>query len=367
MSGRFPFHRSVARFAMIPLIAALGACTPKDINPVRLVDPHPGLPQTRQALPSEATAPEVTTLSDQPVVIGAQPLAQSAPAVPSLIPAEVQGDQAERLLSGDPWALRFLAIRRLAEENLLSPADAMSRFDADLGALLPLTQPPAPVGLDRPIPPIARIVGAFRVVPAKSERADFMLEEILPKAPARRLALNPRNQAAARMLEARLTRLVQTGLITPEQSKAEEDAIKELLASGRLPEVEATAPPPPAPAKAKHKGGSGPRPHRGSTPEYVPDPGNFETPKIDPASTAEAGVHLMSIPDPSQGDKAWTTLKTQYPELAPLSQKLVRTDLGDVGVTWRLIAGPLSAADATKLCEGLKAKGQNCTATPFPK
>ena len=35
--------------------------------------------------------------------------------------------------------------------------------------------------------------------------------------------------------------------------------------------------------------------------------------------------------------------KTQYPELAPLTFKVTKADLGELGVTYRLIAGPLDA------------------------
>lgn len=358
MSGLSSLSRRVARSTLIPLILVMAACTPKDINPVRIVDPHPGLPRP------DDFGSDRTRVIDEGIPIMSLP-ATAAPPAESLPPAEVEGAMAEALLAGDPWALRFLALRRLVQENLLTMADAQARFAADRGALLPLTQPPAPIGLDHPIPPIGKIVEAVRAVPPGSPRANFMVEEILPLSAIRRMALTPRDKNAAHKLEDRLKRLEQTGLITPEESASEAAALKELLDSGRLPDSD--APPPPAPAKPKPKGKGGPRPHRGSEPQYVPDPANFETPKIEAGATGEAGVHLMSMPDPGQGDKAWTTLKTQYPELAPLSNKLSRTDLGDVGVTWRLIAGPLSPADAAKLCEGLKAKGQECTPTPFPK
>jgi hypothetical protein len=40
--------------------------------------------------------------------------------------------------------------------------------------------------------------------------------------------------------------------------------------------------------------------------------------------------------------------------------------LGDLGTTYRLIAGPLDPAAAEALCKTLLPQGQACTPTPFP-
>lgn len=349
-------HIPLILAAMLTGVMALTGCTPKDINPIRYIDPHPGLPGRATATPMPLpTGPTVT--------MPPRAETESGPT-----PADVEGDQAEALLAGDPWALRFLALRRLVQENLMPLSEAQARSDANLGALLPLTQPPAPVGLDRPIPPIARIVAEIRSVPPGSPQLAFLEDQILPLTSGTRLALNPHTQQAARRLQDRLERLRQTGLVAPQDAQREAEALTALLASNRLPETDLPPPPPPEKPKPKPQGGKGGlRPHRGPEPMFVDDPANFEPPKLEPNATGEAGIELMSIPDPKQGDKAWTTLKTQYPELAPLPNKLVRTDLGDVGVTWRIVAGPLPPADAVKMCETLKAKGQQCIPTPFPK
>ncbi len=67
----------------------------------------------------------------------------------------------------------------------------------------------------------------------------------------------------------------------------------------------------------------------------------------------------------------WSQIKIgQIRELTPHPNAerlfVVKVDLGQMGVTWRLIAGPLDPPAAEKLCATLKAKGQECVPTPFP-
>ena len=282
--------------------------------------------------------------------------------------AVVQGDAAIELLTGDNMALRFLALRQLAEARAISSEEAEVRANANKGALLPLTQAPPAIELDRPISPLPQIVRTGRLLQQGSIAMNLLLDTILQITPKYRLPLGPHNKVTARKLLARLSRLEATGLITPEERTNEAEALLALLSSDRIPESEVLPPPPPPlPEKPKSKGHGGGLNHRGSEPLYVPDPTNFDTPKLDVKASGQAGLYLMQVPDPSQADKAWTMLKTQSPELAALGVVLVRTDLGDVGVTWRLVAGPVTAEEAHKLCEGIRPKNQDCTPVAYPK
>ena len=317
--------------------------------------------ETHYGLPEEA----------EPVVEQAAPPPPPEPLQPVKVmyPASVKGMDAEQLLAGDVWALRFLALRQLAEARIIPPEEAEMRATANLGALLPLTKV-APAGdLDRPIPPLSQILATARSFPPGSNALGVVLDSLLPKAPAQRTLLGPHTKDAARKVRARLSRLDATGLISPAERAAEEDALDALLNSNRLAETTMLPPPPPPPEKPKpkgHGGGAGGH-HRGSEPLYVPDPSNFQTQTLDPKATGPAGLYLMQVPDPSQADKAWTMLKTQHAELVPLGVVLVKTDLGDVGVTWRLVAGPVPAEDARKLCDGIRPKNYDCTPIPYPK
>jgi len=323
---------------------ALAACSPGETNGI----PEGFHPPVAEPVPPPPPPPEL-----KPVVI--------------LSYARVGGDEAAGLLAGDAYALRFLAMRQLAEARIVPVEDAEIRINANKGALLPMTAPPPSTGLDRPIPPIAQIVEtAKRMVPGSSGMA-LVLESVLPAEPKARMTLYPQTKDAARKVVERLERLEATGLISPDERAAEAEALFVLINSDRLAETDLPPPPPPLPPEPKKHGKGTGGGHRGSVPMYVPDPTNFEAPKLDPKSTGQAGLYLMRVPDPSQADKAWTMLKTQSPELAKLGVVLDRTDLGDVGVTWRVVAGPVSVQEARSLCEAVRQKNQDCTPVPYPK
>ncbi|CAA7618285.1 SPOR domain-containing protein [Magnetospirillum sp. UT-4] len=308
------------------------------------------------------------------------PLSDAASPFPS---ASIDLAAAERLLAGDPMALRFLALKELAQRGLVPPSEAAVRRDANLGALLPLTAPQPPAaGLDRPIPPVAEVADRFdRLWRGKDKdrgggaaERGFMLDQLLPAAPARREALAPPDVASARKVAQRTGRLKDAGLITASERDGELLALEGLIASEALPEVLA----PPAPqvvAKPKPKkktaagAGRGQRMEGGVSGrlEVIPSPPGVEAPKLPAGFGGPVGVHLLSMGSATHGDKAWEALKTEFPDLATLSFKVAKADLGELGATYRLIAGPLDQAAADKLCAALKGKGQTCTPTPFPQ
>lgn len=295
-------------------------------------------------------------------------------------PGRLAIPQAETLLAGDPMALRFLAMKGLAAQGLVPVTDAAQRRDDNLGALLPLTAPLAPAaGLERPIPPVGQVMDEMARLAAGKARGsddsraaerDFLVDRLLPKAPARRQPWGPQDIASARTLQERLGRLEDAGLITPEQRAAETAAMDALIAGGKLPETApvAIAPPPPKPKPVKKAAGRGARMPGGVSGQLVviPSPPEVTAPKLAPDSKAPAGVHLLSMGTASHGDRAWETLKKEHAELAGLGHTVQRADLGELGVTYRLIAGPMDTARAEQLCATLTPRGQSCTPTPFP-
>ena len=300
---------------------------------------------------------------------------QAAPAAPRLSLA-----QSEVLLAGDPMALRFLALRGLRESAQILPQEAEARRSANIGALLPLSTPTAPAaGLERAIPPLGELIARFAELGSgrprgtnesrQAERA-FMLDSLLPKEPAKRQQYAPHDLASARVLGERLGRLEDSGLISADERAAELAALKRLVTAGTLPELLVAAPPPAKPKAKKGVAGSG----RGARMpggvsgklEVIPSPPGAMPPPLAAGAKGPAGIHLLSMGTATHGEKAWDALKKEHAELAELGYKVSRADLGDLGVTYRLIAGPVEPTQAEKLCAALKPRGQTCTPTPFP-
>lgn len=301
-----------------------------------------------------------------------------APPFPS---GRLSHEQAEAVLAGDPMALRFLALKALTERGLLPAGDCAARRDANLGALLPLTaaMPPA-AGLELPIPPLTVVIARFDSLGAGHERGnpetrlaerDFLADALLPREPEQRQPYAPHDMTSARKVQDRLGRLEDAGLITPDQRARETEAVDRLMAGGTLPEdVAAIAKPPPEPPrkKAAAPAGRGNRMPGGVSGrlEVIPSPPKVEPPRLAAGAQGPAGAHLLSMGSSSHGDKAWEALVKEHGELAGLGHAVSRADLGDLGVTYRLIAGPMDPAQAESLCAALKGRGQTCIPTPFP-
>ncbi|MBF0325428.1 MAG: SPOR domain-containing protein [Alphaproteobacteria bacterium] len=308
---------------------------------------------------------------------------------PSALPfpwVDIPWSEAEAMLAGDPAALRFLALKHLGQDGLIGLEDVIQRRAANLGALLPITVPTPPAaGLDRPTAPPSSLVKRFNHLfntakgTPETRRAErgFLLDAMMPGAKAPRTTLAaPIDMAQARAGLARLDRLKQTGLITRSEQEGEAQALQKMIADGALPEtliVELPPPPPPPPAKkVVKKPGSG-RPvgrMEGGVSgrfEVIPSPPQVSAPKIPAGSNAPAGLHLLSMGTAIHAEKAYEALKKEFPDLAPLSFTVSKAELGDLGATYRLIAGPTDPANAEKICADIRAKGQSCQATPFPK
>ena len=266
-------------------------------------------------------------------------------------------------IAGDPEAQRFLLLRQLVEAGVVSPDEALPRRTANLGGLLPYSEPPPAAGLDRPMASrdiadrLARLSVGDAPGPNSSHRAerDFLLDSVLPTAPASRALpaqVEPSSLTTARR---RIGDLAGLGLVSPDESQRELAAI----GAGEQALANRPPPPPPPPPPPKKKPRKKPAADAGAKPGDVPG----GTVPVNPKGTL--GLHLLSMASPSMTDKAIEALKKEYPELAPLEFKAVKTDIPDLGTTYRLMAGPLSGTDADQMCRALRAKGQSCAITNF--
>ncbi len=81
---------------------------------------------------------------------------------------------------------------------------------------------------------------------------------------------------------------------------------------------------------------------------------------IKPASGGSTYIQLASVKSEADASKQWSAAKSKNPELAGLSMKVQKADLGDKGIFYRVQAGPLTPASATSACAAIKSRGGNC-------
>lgn len=111
--------------------------------------------------------------------------------------------------------------------------------------------------------------------------------------------------------------------------------------AGQPPAQIAAAPPPPA---------AGAKP---AQPIALPPP--------PPVAKGALRIQLAAVKTPEAANDEWARIKRANPELANLGMNAVKVDLGEKGTFYRIQAGPIAdASEATRLCDGLKAKKQAC-------
>jgi hypothetical protein len=290
----------------------------------------------------------------------AEPLAMVGGA--ALPPPPPPPQEAVAALDGDAEAQRFLLLRQLAQDGLIGSDDAAARRAANLGALLPYSAAPPAAGLDRPVPAqtIANRLlellagGGGGVASARAAERAFLLDTVLPLKPAAKAPPVRGDAAALREGRARIDTLAAAGLVDADERN------RELAALARADQVLAELPPPPAPAKPVKKKAKR-RPAAIGHAQGAGVPGGA----IEGGGSGPMAVHLLSMASPDLSGKAWDALKRDYPELAPLEVKTVKTAIPDLGTTYRLLAGPLTPADAEQTCRTLRGKGQSCAVTRF--
>ena len=235
-------------------------------------------------------------------------------------------------------AERFLVLRRLRDEQLVTPEEYQVRRAANIGALLPMSSRPPAEGLDRPVPAAERIEDRLREMQKalrnhaisaqeyETERG-IILDGLLPARPERLAGREtpPADVLAAAARAREIERLRALGLIGDDEAQAERRA------------VEAALRPAPAPA---------------ARPETLV-----------PTSGKSVMVRLASYRTEALAKAGWADLKKRFPaELGRLSPRTRKVKVRDKGTFVRLYAGPLPGRSAAAdLCGTLKRKKQFCT------
>jgi hypothetical protein len=114
---------------------------------------------------------------------------------------------------------------------------------------------------------------------------------------------------------------------------------------GKVPETPvAKTRPPPTPQPAPKT-----LPHNETKVPVAPEP----EPK--PSGGAGSVVQLGAFANQAQAERAWTALSARFPSVAALNKMIVPFSGGI-----RLRAATASSADAKKVCQALRAAGENC-------
>ena len=134
-----------------------------------------------------------------------------------------------------------------------------------------------------------------------------------------------------------------------------------------------TAPEAPTPeavaeAKPEPKPASKPEPKSESKSEPVsappPAPQTAATPAAPAAASVASGylIQIAAVREPERAESEWGRLQRQHPDtLRGLKLVVVRADLGDKGVFWRLRAGPFADEAAAKArCADLAKRKVGC-------
>lgn len=299
-------------------------------------------------------------------------------------------------------AQRFLVLRRLRDEGMITDGEYGGRRAANIGALLPYSSqtPPAP-GLGRPVPTAEQVMarlealresltgGSLRPEEHFAER-ESILDALLPADPKTRMAppSPPTSLADAAERADALQRLRDMGAISKDEYARERAALEKaagrLMAradgagtvlvpkpagkgsSGKKPPAPAKPAAPAAPPKTDAEALAAAA--RGGDPSRMVGRGPLvvEAPAA-PAPARAPGspvvLHLASYKSKEAAEAGWAGLRSKFSSvLGALSPRYDEVNLGTgQGTYWRLNAGPLSdSAAAQRLCDRLAAQGQYC-------
>jgi len=246
---------------------------------------------------------------------------------------------------------RFKTIRALLDQGLVTQDEFLVRRKVNLGALLPMTSPPAAAGIDRPVPATDQVAARLRAIgralemrvlsPAQhtAERS-MILDALMPVRPTALAnpVAPPKGLMEAADAVRRLELLKGADLITSDEYARERAAI------------EAAIQPPPPKAKMSE--------------EKTAEP--LKASKTSKTSGFQPGVHLASYRQKKSANRGWADLSKRFKSvLGGLQYRIERVDLGNKkGVFYRLKAGPLPDNNAAKaVCRQFKAKRQYCEPT----
>jgi len=304
--------------------------------------PYAAAPAAASGLAPVVAPPAVEPVAAPRGAVQSMPLAADAA-------RPVQGLDARTRAIAD----RFLVLRKLRDEELITPAEYQARRTANIGALLPLTESPPAKGLERPVPALDQVVDRLKSLQqALQTRAitprehamerELILDALLPAKPTALAAPEaaPRDLIASADRVRQLEHLRTMGLISETEQKAEQKAVEGAMRTT-------------ADAAPAAEGAAGPRMLiPGGAAAAAPQPGQIS-------------VHLASYRSMAQAQAGWSEIRQKFrPQLATLAPDIRKVAVKGKGDFYRLYAGPISTrAEADKVCRALRGKRQFCSVT----
>lgn len=245
---------------------------------------------------------------------------------------------------------RFKTLALLRDQSLITLEEFNTRRQANIGALLPLTSPPAASGLDRSVPSAEQISGRLRAigralemralsVSQHSAERTMILDALMPSAPVSvtNPGAPPKGLMEAADAVRKLEMLKDEKLISPDEYAKERTSIEHNMQPAGTP-VNAPSADNVAPASAKSGAGS-------------------------KRSGMQPAVHLASYRSQNAADRGWAQLKRAHQAiLGDLTPEFSKVDMGPgKGIFYRLKVGPLNSdAAAAEVCNKLKLRRQYC-------
>ena len=255
---------------------------------------------------------------------------------------------------------RFRILRKLLDEELITPDEYIQRRNSNVGAMLPLTGGAPATGLDRPIPDDNQVADRLRMLKASIEAREMqpseaasergiILDALLPTKSRTRAVPPP---PPADMLEVadavgRLERFRTQDLISPDELQKEKAALNQVL-DKRLADQ---------PSVAEASGLKYGMPAKPVPLVVQPAPMPMQTAPMTKA--VKWSVALGSAGDEEEAKTLAAQIKDKFPE--ELGNKVLTVHKGDDN-KWQVVSAMSSKDQARRLCKTLRLHRQSCEA-----
>jgi tetratricopeptide (TPR) repeat protein len=286
----------------------------------------------------------------------ASSVAQSGRAPGAVLPAYKMMDPETSI------ATRFKILRRLLDEELITPDEYSQRRMNNLGALLPMTANAPSQGLDRPVADESQIMDRLRMLKASIEAREMLpreaageraviLDGLLPATPRAKAIppLPPKDVLEVADAVRRLEKLRTSDLISPDEALKEKAALDQVL------EKQLTV-------KAASANTSGLKYGIPPVPQMTAPPAP-EKKMGEAAKQTNWGVVLGIAPDEEEAKTLAAQIKSKFPEELGSKVLTVRSATIKGAQKWQIVTASEGKDGARRLCKTMRLHRQACEPT----